>query len=383
FIDKNDDMLERTIDCINSYLSLGYKVEDIAILCRRGKELTELAHRLKELDNTGQGEYIYNPLSDDAFILSSSDAVNLIVSALGFLLSENDAIAKEHLTLYNPLSINQINNLRRQDYKMFSLFDIVVNITEILEVKDTVFMPAFYDAIKNFMVEKRGGIAEFLNYWESTLKDQKIETSIGGNSLRLTTIHKSKGLEYNVVILPYFKWQLSKTSDSIWIDNSEGKIIDIPAVECRISDLKDTEFQEEYDNEIEMQKRESYNLLYVACTRAKQHLSIIATHGKSPKPGSESNVGDLLYNFLQSRSDTFSQIGEVYTYKNIPVECYRIAKEEEKKRENKKVTMNFSYNAVVFSSPSLSESYFTNTSFEETGSKRLFGTNMHNIIYII
>lgn len=388
FIDKkSDDMLQKTIDEVDYYLSLGYKTGDIAILCRKSEVLSELAQRMKELDSTNQGKYKYNPVSDSAFLLSSSDAVNLIISALTFLYSKEESVAKEHLLSYQPSIIEDINTLRNSNYKLISLFDIVLTLSKKLQLEDTIFLPAFYDAVKNFATERQGGVKEFLDYWKTTLKDNKVELSFGDNSLRLTTIHKSKGLEYNIVILPYFNWSLSKTSDFIWVNNNENKIIDIPVVRSRLSDLVNTEFDETYQEEISMQVAESYNLLYVACTRAKKHLSIIATHSQNPKKGEEKNVGDLLYNYLKQKAESFSSTQEEYVYKNVEPVFYdnnnQIASTLENSSKQETEAIWFSHNAVVFSSPSSSETYFREASFNETESKRLFGTNMHNIISML
>ncbi len=386
FIDK-EDMLQKTIDEVDYYLSLGYKTGDIAILCRKSEVLSELAQRMKELDSTNQSKYKYNPVSDGAFLLSSSDAVNLIISALKFLSSKEEIIAKEHLLSYQPSIIEDINTIRNSNYKLISLFDIVLTLSKKLQLEDTIFLPAFYDAVKNFATERQGGVKEFLDYWKTTLKDNKVELSFGDNSLRLTTIHKSKGLEYNIVILPYFNWTLSKTSDFIWVNNTENKIIDIPVVRSRISDLKNTDFDEVYQEEISMQVAESYNLLYVACTRAKKHLSIIATHSQKHKKGEEKNVGDLLYNYIEQNAESFSSTQEEYIYKNIDPVFYdnnnQIASSLENTSKQETEAIWFSHNAVVFSSPSLSETYFRDASFDETESKRLFGTNMHNIISML
>lgn len=388
FIDKkSDDMLQKTIDEVDYYLSLGYKTGDIAILCRKSEVLSELAQRMKELDSTNQGKYKYNPVSDSAFLLSSSDAVNLIISALTFLYSKEESVAKEHLLSYQPFIIEDINTLRNSNYKLISLFDIVLTLSKKLQLEDTIFLPAFYDAVKNFATERQGGVKEFLDYWKTTLKDNKVELSFGDNSLRLTTIHKSKGLEYNIVILPYFNWSLSKTSDFIWVNNNENKIIDIPVVRSRLSDLVNTEFDETYQEEISMQVAESYNLLYVACTRAKKHLSIIATHSQNPKKGEEKNVGDLLYNYLKQKAESFSSTQEEYVYKNVEPVFYdnnnQIAATLENLPKQETEAIWFSHNAVVFSSPSSSETYFREASFNETECKRLFGTNMHNIISML
>lgn len=386
--EREDLMLQATIEEIDFYLDLGYKVEDIAILCRGNKNITTLSHYLKQLDNANKGRYKYNPISDDAFVLSSSEAVNLIISGLKFLLFEKDTLSKEHLFTHNSEVIQKINMLRQTDYKSVSLFDIVVNIADVLKLNDTVFLPALYDAIKKFVNDKQGGIFDFLDYWETTLKSKKVETAIGKNSLRLTTIHKSKGLEYNIVILPYLRqnsWDLYNTKESILLSNDDEQVIDMPLFETKIYQLENTCFSAKYEQEKYMQRTDNYNLLYVAFTRAKKHLSVLAEHSKEIK-GEIKNVGDLLYDYLNSRTGDFIQRGEVFVYKNIIPEFYGTKTERNNdigKNEKRLTDMSFTSNAVVFYSPSAAEEYFKSSLPNDSETKRVFGTNMHNIISML
>lgn len=381
FISKDDDMIQQTINEIDYYINLGYKVEDIAILCRETKNITTLAEYLKTLDIKGTKPYKYNPISDDAFVLSSSGAIKLIITAMRYLADKNKNICKELIFKEKPDALEKIEKIRSKIYSKTSLFDIVAELSNILNINDTVFMPAFYDSIKNFINNFSGDLNDFLDYWDSTLKTQKVETSAQDNSLRLCTIHKSKGLEFPIVIIPYFSWTTFKSKDSIWVFNKENKVVNIPVLKCNISDLQDTCFDDIYQEEKEMQRIDNLNLLYVALTRPKKHLSIIATTTKTKQTvGCETNVGNILYNYINSHVEDFKQEDKVMLYKNKETAYYKDDKETSYSNLNPNLSMQLNKNALVFSTPSESENYFKIQDAELNKKKREFGSMMHGFI---
>lgn len=389
FLSKDDDMLERTINEIDYYIDKGYKVGDIAVLCRNKKDITTIAERLKTLDIENEKTYKYNPISDDAFVLSSSGAIKLLVSAMRFLADKKRKVSEELITKENPDATKRIDALRERIYSRTSLLDIVSELADILNIDDTVFLPAFYDNIKNYIINFSGTLNDFLDYWDSELKDQKIELSAFDNSLRLCTIHKSKGLEYDVVIIPYLSWSVFNGTNTVWVFNEKEEMTNIPMLRCSVSELENTCFHNKYEEEKAMQRIDNNNLLYVAFTRAKKHMSIIGVKNKKHKEkGLESNVGEILYNYLESNSSEFMQKDSLYLYKNKEVVYYKQednAKKEESSTivqvlDDKQRSMQLNKNALLFSTPSDAERYFVNPSSEHSKTKREFGIVMHGFI---
>lgn len=382
FLSKDDDILQRTVDEIDFYLQKGYMPEDIAILCRETKHITMIAEHLKNLDIQGEKTWKYNPISDDAFMLSSSGAVKLIITAMRYLADKNRNICKELIIKEKPLSLEKIEEIRPKIYSKTSLFDIVAELAEIFNIDDTVFMPAFYDSIKNFINNFSGNLNDFLDYWDSTLKTQKVETSAQDNSLRLCTIHKSKGLEFPVVIIPYFSWATFKSNETKWIFNKEKKVANISVLRCNLSELQNTYFDDIYQEEKEMQRRDNINLLYVALTRPKEHLSILAIPTKTKQIlGCETNVGNILYNYVISHKEDFKLEGKVLVYQNKETVCYKEEKEtKDISLGNENPSMILSKNALVFSTPSESEYYFKDSYTELNKKKRDFGSMMHGFM---
>ena len=82
-----------------------------------------------------------------------------------------------------------------------------------------------------------------------------METSAQDNSLRLYTIHKSKGLEFPVVIIPYFSWATFKSNETKWIFNKEKKVANISVLRCNLSELQNTYVDDIYQEEKEHNNR--------------------------------------------------------------------------------------------------------------------------------
>jgi ATP-dependent exoDNAse (exonuclease V) beta subunit len=372
FLDKEtEDMYLATKNEIDYYLEKGYQLKDITILCRYNKQVIDLANRLK------QEEKEYNPISDVAFLFSSSKAVNTIICALRYLVDKSYVISKEFINENDNLKkLETIQNIRKE-----SLLELVVKLAKLLNIeKDTRFLPAFYDNVQSYMTKKSEKIEDFLDYWDRELNEKTVENKNIGNCLQITSIHKSKGLEYNVVIVPYCNWEMQKTKENIWIENiGEGKkLTSMPIINASIAQLSKTIFQKEREEELDMQKIDNINLAYVAFTRSKKHLSILSLFDEKKDDDKKgSDIGKILHNYV-ANNDLFSKDEEgFYLYKGKDVECYEDQKKEEAKEEVIEVKdIDFKDNALEFSSNKKSKDYFQ----AENESKRHRGTILHNLL---
>ena len=94
--------------------------------------------------------------------------------------------------------------------------------------------------------------------------------------VRILSIHKSKGLEYPNVIIPFCNWELSKYNDILWCPTTDPEINQLPIVPVSFGkSLKDSSFKEEYQDEMLQQWIDNLNLLYVAFTRPRDNMFVI------------------------------------------------------------------------------------------------------------
>jgi hypothetical protein len=120
------------------------------------------------------------------------------------------------------------------------------------------------------------------------------------------TIHKAKGLEFKIVIVPFCNWNLDHEpgirKNVLWCKTANKPFDLLPFVPVNYSaDLKNTYFSKEYQTERMHALVDNLNLLYVALTRAREELYIFSTPSK-PKDDQKNirHIGDMLLQALNN-----------------------------------------------------------------------------------
>ena len=153
---------------------------------------------------------------------------------------------------------------------------------------------AFQDTVCQWLSRNHGDLAEFIVEWDERLYKTPIPAP-DINGIRLLTIHKSKGLEFHTVIVPFCDWQIIETVGSnekrLWIEPQEEPFDGMPFIPVEFNNaLADSAFMEDYKHEAGLQTVDNLNLLYVALTRAESNLIILCDHP---------NSGYTIYDVLQ------------------------------------------------------------------------------------
>lgn len=373
--DEMFDLLKKEIDYYHDELKYNYS--DILVLFRSNSDLINCAERLKDCAEE------YNPISDKAFKYSSSVAVCRIISALRYLDNKTLNIKKEIIYL-DDQTLAGIDELSNNYKKEKSLLELVLSLAFILKIDDdAVFLPAFYDELREYTKQRRGNIEEFLIYWDEQLADKSLDTSNISEGLPVMSIHKSKGLERKVVIVPYCNWKLYK-SEQMWIENRDENI-QLPLFTAGSSALKDTIYSDIYEEEKKSQYIDNINMLYVALTRAKENLSIISYYKQPKNKTSEiSDVGSILYSHVTiENKNNFSDKGDcLFIYKNAEAVSVNENESQQKKDNSeikiKKISLNNNKIDFAVGKEEDIEDYFLDNYGEIT--KRERGTILHSYI---
>lgn len=290
--DYNEETMKRLVGIVDKLIAEGVSVSDIAILVRSNDSIAAIANYfMRERPNI-------KLVSNEAFRLDASQAVNLIVDALRHLTHPEDKITIANLAksyqkqiLHNCDRDNEllvkglnINDLLPYEYvtNMYKLLympllDLVEEICHIFEINkltnQSAYVCAFYDQLNDFLSNNITDIDSFINEWNENIHKKSIQSDeIDG--IRLLTIHRSKGLEFDNVLLPFCDWQLEK-SNSIWCTPTESPFNALPIVPIDFSKkLKGTIYEKDYLNEHLQNTVDNLNLLYVAFTRAGKNLFI-------------------------------------------------------------------------------------------------------------
>lgn len=317
-------VLEELIETIKELFNNGYGGKNqskIAILVRSKSNIQDIVNAL--LQSFGNE---INIVSDEAFRLDASLSVNIIVSAMHLLTHPDDVLIRGKLVkLYNqevlkkPLtdtdllvSINESNNIdtknidkkerrklatEQQMAKLNSQLppEYVANRElllglPIVDLVDKLFMLfgldqlegqssyicTLYDTLNDFLKDHTADIDDFINEWENSLSSKTIQSDeIEG--IRIMTIHKSKGLEFDNVIIPFCNWEMEKKG-TLWCEtkNKPAPYNKLPLLPIDFSrdKLIGTVFEDDYKEEHFQNIVDNLNLLYVAFTRASKNLFV-------------------------------------------------------------------------------------------------------------
>lgn len=299
--DYKERMLEKIGETIDILLQHGATPQSIAILVRSNKTIAEIA------DYLTQTRPAISIISDEAFKLDSSLAVHIIINALTVMLNPTDKLTiailakayqkhilkndvpdermllrKQDLTSYLPREFWE----RRGSLLSMPVYNLVEFIYQVfrLEVlnEQNAYICTFYDLLNNFLMEKSADIQDVIHEWEENMKDKTIQSD-EFNGVRLITIHKSKGLEFEHVIIPFCDWQLEKTGHILWCSPTEAPFNQLSLIPIDFSpkQMKGSVFEADYLHEHLQNVVDNLNLLYVAFTRASKNLFVFGKQGNA------------------------------------------------------------------------------------------------------
>ena len=292
--------LQQMADAISELRSRGVPQKDIAILVRMNNQIPMIAHYFQEQMSE------VTIVSDEAFRLEASVAVNLLVSALRLLTHPDDLLTKAaivkhyHIDVLKEqiednellLSTNDLNQLlpegflsQREVLLTMPLYDLAERLHAIFGLEalndQSAYVFAFYDQLASYVNENTADIDSFLAAWDEGICGKTIQSE-ETNGVRILSIHKSKGLEFDYVICPFCDWQLEKQSGNIlWCQPTEEPFSDLPLapVDYSRNQMMGTIYEKDYLHEHLQNTVDNLNLLYVAFTRACKGLYVFGKRG--------------------------------------------------------------------------------------------------------
>ena len=317
-------------DQLDQLTAAGVLPTDIAILCRKKDQIADIASWFA--NNRPE----YNMISGEAFQLDSSIAVRILVNTLRWLQDSTDLIALAQLaweytsaikgadTTFDQVSANGFENalpdaLKRQASQLrhLPLYELTEKLMTILDLSSIQgqdqYLMAFQDTVCQWLSRNPADMAQFITDWDEQLYKTPIPAP-DINGIRLLTIHKSKGLEFHTVIVPFCNWPIIENSvfkeKRLWINPQGDPFDQMPLIPVGFnSSLANSVFEEHYKSEAGLQTVDSLNLLYVAFTRAVCNLIIM-----SSRPHNKGSIYDILAASLGSSAFNSSNDGDLITF---------------------------------------------------------------------
>ena len=294
------DVMDKIINQIEVLRSMNYDFKDMAILCRTGKEACQAAESLNKAG--------INVLSDEALLLSASKDVNFILAVLAYLHNTQDKVSQTYIVSYLYYNYENVDynlhqvleSVGKGDSHVFNAFitslgidfkpqalwelaiyDLVERLIHVFKLSSTdIYLHYFLDAIHKFSIKNSNDIVAFLEWWDKNHDKEAIVVPDDMDAVKVMTVHKSKGLEFPIVFIP-FNWKVGKASDEIWVD-AKGKIKKMKVALLNNSkQLERSEYAEIHKEEKNKSIMDDLNVLYVAMTRPKHQLYIYTAEYKN------------------------------------------------------------------------------------------------------
>lgn len=310
---------------IDRLLDRGYRQSDIAVLVDTNKDGAEVISALVDHNNRPDATRRIDFISDESLRLESSRAVRIIVSTLEMVavasLPDEEDTGKP---LKDSVSKSELNSLFRHFAEshpeldpeecireFFSSPDARKPLTDIVEgihsvtlpalceaiidvfVPDSLkeaeapFIAAFQDALLDYCDSYPADAASFIEWWNLKGARMSLSSPAGIDAVRVMTIHKSKGLEFNCVILPGFNPEFGTTTQRgtkksyLWLPPllsvPEHPLPPLLPVEINHALMPASPLAPEYLENLYGETMDRLNFAYVAFTRAVKELYIVST----------------------------------------------------------------------------------------------------------
>ena len=334
-------MLARTLSCIRAALAEGYHYGDMAILCRKTAQAKALANELN-----AQGIPL---VSADSLSLQYAESVRLLTTFMALLLRPDQQLLRyELLYLYcrtvhgqtpddaltadlravagRPDSTGVFGYLARNGHafdpdalRQLNAYELTEKLTHgfglYSRADDAPFLFRFLDEVLTFSHKQSGHLADFLLYWATASEKVSVDQAPSADAITITTIHRAKGLEYPVVIMPFVNWSVEPMGD-LWLDleSVESDLLNhhqlltgntvrlryAPVALGKALDGLPDGLREQYTEEVTRCFLENLNLLYVAFTRPTDRLYVLAEAMTWTSGRAQKTVSYWLREYLES-----------------------------------------------------------------------------------
>lgn len=304
------EVMQHIQGVIADCLQRGYKYSDIAILTRKNSIASNIADELMSMG--------IPVVSSESLLLHKNPHVDLLISLLqlAFQNQNKAALIKVIRGLHNNGSLGidfheelekyslhpalllqtlQEKGVSIHDLSHISLYEMVQLWALKLHIPiANNYLIQFFDMVSSFGVQNGPDLGRFLEWWNENHTKFSVQISEDENAVKLSSIHKAKGLEYPIVILPFNAQNIfSSERDHIWIDNKNEEL---PTAYINLNkSLEGTDFSKEYEEERNKILLDTINVLYVAFTRPKNEMYIYTVKAKGENFNTVQDILTLLF----------------------------------------------------------------------------------------
>ncbi len=300
----------------------GMQARDIAVLVRTARDGRDVIEKLINYKKSPEAHerYCYDAITSESLYLGNAPVVRLLVNLVRYL-QNGDKVALAEVCFNYSLITSKESDEDKEFGELLSEDVLPENFVEearalvrlpLYEMNERIiqmlglggserreYLQVYQDAVREFFTGDNRNIREFLEWWEEKGSRISVQIPDSINAIRVMTIHKSKGLEFRAVIIPFADWLLdndAKKNNILWCRTGREPYEKMSFLPVKYSSrLADTYFARDYFEEMIKAHIDNLNLLYVALTRAEEFLMVNCP----PVGRSMKNAGDALLKVLE------------------------------------------------------------------------------------
>lgn len=335
------------VERICEVLDRGFRPCDILILVRSATDGGRVARMLLDFKRQNlEPRYRFDVMTQDALEIASAPICGFLVALMHLVVDPEDSIRRAVYNQYlghavnRPLEGEELTLLRR--LKLLppeeAFEQIVLRYGLEDREEEIAYLQAFHEELLAYTKGRVADLPLFLAWWEEHGSKRTIKVEQSRDTIEITTIHKAKGLERKVVLIPYCNWKLEPKSSGytpnlVWA-KAEGELSEVGALPVKYGvAMAESHFAASYYRELAYSYVDNVNLLYVALTRAIEELHLFL-------PASRAEIGGHLWSGIRSKGDggvigsiegsyTTGEWGERYEFgRALPPEPERRSGEE-------------------------------------------------------
>lgn len=314
--DEEHNYVEQTLlalgEEVQRLLEAGVRLNDITILVRKNKNIPPIADYFDQ-------ELHLPIVSDEAFRLDASLALCMLIDALRCLSNPEDKISEASLKMSaSTCQLPEAFTSRRETLRLMPLYELLEELFSIFQLnrieQQDAYLFSFFDAVTEYLQSNSSDLDSFIRYWDETLCNKTIASG-ETEGIRILSIHKSKGLEFHTVLIPFCDWKLENETNNqlVWCSPTEKPYNAINLVPVNYSTpMADSVYRSDYLHERLQLWVDNLNLLYVAFTRAGKNLILWS------KSGQKGTISELLAHTLpqvaKNGEGSWDEEAQVYEY---------------------------------------------------------------------
>ncbi len=286
----------------------GFALKDIAVLVRKNDEAIEVAETLLNYkEKNARSGYRYDIISNEALVIGNAQSVKAVIALLRHFQNRDDETRRMlavyeyyrfHRGLLPDKAISNYFDEGAKDfpieikpelhristlpfYEMIEAFFAMS--VDALNEKENAYVQAFLDIVLKFSTDASSNINDFLEWWDEKGSGKTLFSPDEQDAIRLVTIHKSKGLGFGAVIMPFLKWDIDHTGNMgpvLWCKPTVEPFNRLGTIPLQYkSSLENTLFKESALCGFHARQKPYYRRCAKTCRRHRQryHFVVVAS----------------------------------------------------------------------------------------------------------